>query len=107
MTCVRCPHCDEKSGWCAVTARWVSPLAPCCDYGARNIRAGQLREAQRRHHGKAADGSDLKWTPKRRALKVETKLVGRENAADAMTRHLRGNRGYFGAAAEVKAGGQN
>lgn len=95
-TCGRCQHRDAKSGWCNVTAKWVATLAPCCDFGNRLIQAEQNCEAQRRFRGKAADGSDLKQTQKRRAVKVETKLAGRESHADAMTRHLRKNGGYFG-----------
>lgn len=95
-TCGRCPHRNAAAGWCNVTAKWVATLAPCCDFGNRIIQAEQNRESQRRFRGLAADGSDLKQTQKRRALKVETKLTRHESHADAMTRHLRDNGGYFG-----------
>ena len=55
----------------------------------------------RKLRGKNQDGSDTRKYA-RRSPKVPMKLVGRENAAEAMTRHLRKNHGYFGAAADER-----
>ena len=102
LTCAICPIYTASNGWCAVRACRRPANAAVCEYGHRLIKNESVVAACRRLRGKSADGSDSR-TYKRRALKVPTKLVGRENAADAMTRHLRKNHGYFGAAAEVKA----
>lgn len=102
LTCAICPVYTASSGWCAVRACRRPADAAVCEYGHRLIKADEVAAYFRKLRGKNPDGSDSR-TYKRRALKVPTKLVGRENAADAMTRHLRKNHGYFGAAAEVKA----
>lgn len=100
LTCAICPIYTASIGWCAVRACRRPANAAVCEYGRRLIKNESVIAACRRLRGKSADGSDSR-TYKRRALKVPTKLVGRENAAEAMTRHLRKNDGYFGAAAEV------
>lgn len=41
--CRECPHRDEASAWCSVTAACVPPMRPACDYGARIIADGRQR----------------------------------------------------------------
>ena len=102
LTCAICPISAASNGWCAVRACRRPANTPACEYGCKLIKADEVAAYFRKLRGKNPDGSDTrKYT--RRSPKVPTKLVGRENAADAMTRHLRKNHGYFGAAAEVKA----
>lgn len=105
-TCAICPIHTASSGWCAVRACRRPANTPACEYGRKLIKADEVAAYFRKLRGQAEDGSGTrKYT--RRAPKVQMELVGGENAAEAMTRHLRKNHGYFGAVAEVKAGGQN
>jgi hypothetical protein len=106
LTCAICPIYTASNGWCAVRACRRPADAAVCEYGRKLIRRDQVCTACRRLRGKSADGSDSR-TYNRRAPKVQLILTRSISAADAMTRHLRKNHGYFGAAAEVKAGGQN
>ena len=104
-TCGRCRVRNAKIGWCAVRACRRPANAPACEYGRSLIRADAVTASLRRLRGKSADGGDCR-AYKRRSPKVAMDLTGATSAAEAMTRHLRKNHGYFGAAAEVKAAGK-
>lgn len=95
LMCGRCRVRSAKNEWCAVRACRRPANTPACEYGRKLIEADEVAAYFRKLRGKNPDGSDTRKYA-RRSLKVPTKLVGRENAAEAMTRHLRKNNGYFG-----------
>lgn len=95
LTCAICPIYTASSGWCAVRACRRPANTPACEYGRKLIEADEVAAYFRKRRGQKPDGSGTrKYT--RRSPKVPMKLVGRENAAEAMTRHLRKNNGCFG-----------